>query len=395
MNITEKIVRGRVYIRVRFGVKSGNFGELYGELFGELGSPHEREFSLSTGLKITDQNKNTIRPLINNYKNAVERAVVLIQYANKQITKENIKIYLNPPTDKIQEPDKKSFIHSYDSYIDYKSKKIKAQTLKGWKSLAHTLRKFEKYDRSVLKINTFSNKKFEQFLQYCHLVLEHHDNYLSKNSSRMKSFLVWAAPEKDWSFVRHKSYTPEVVYIYKEEFERLKTAKLPEGSYMSKVRDLFVFCCVTGMGYADSQVLNDSNLNQGLIEYRRIKTGSRAVTPLNNIALKIMQRWGGYPPKISNQKYNTYLKVLFRHLEFERPVKVFIKSFGKIYNMEYPLCDIIKSHMARKTFVMLLLNKKVPIQDIMDMSGHSDYQSIKPYINIHREHVKKYKNLFY
>ncbi len=394
MKVTTKIKDGKTYIRVRFKRLVPIFGDQYG-----YQNSMDGEFMVHTGLKLTKENSAIITPLINTFKDNVERAISILQLTQKPITKKSVIEQLNfsllPAEEKIiLEENNKPLIDMYRKFLDYKSASIKKSTMNGYKSILRVLEKFQKYDRKKLHVDDFSNKKFEQLIQFSHHILEHHDNHISKNAKRLKQFLVWAKPDNDWGYVKHKAYTPEVIYLHHEEFEMLKIARLPTHSNLNKIRDLFLFCCVTGIAYSDTQRIDNTNINQGLIEYRRSKNNSVAITPLNHIAEKILLKYGGSPPTISNQKYNLYLKVLFNYLELERPVKTFMKVMGKTYTTVEPLCDVITSHVARKTFVMLLLRRKVPIQDIMDMTGHADYKSIKPYINVHRDHLKKYKNIF-
>jgi len=389
MKITIHNKGKKIYIRVRSR-----------DLYGDLKDTKIKEILFSTGIKISKYSKTNgvafkkdlAAPLVENYRNAVERSVLLVQYSRKPLTKENILSNLREDYEGEQVLQiHKNLIEEYEDFLQYKNAQIGQSTQNGYNALLYALRRFEKYDRKTLNADNFSELVFERFLQFCHMVLEHHDNHMSRNTSRLKQFLVWTRPQNNWDFVKHKSYKPEIIYLYEEEFMRLKLANLPEASYMHKVRDLFMFCCATGMSYKDSQNFDSSNLNQDIIEYKSVKTDNRSVTALNKLAERIIIKWGGSPPKISNQKYNTYLKVLFSYLEFERPVKVFIKVFGKVYNMEYPLCDVVTSNIARKTFLMLLLSKKVPIQYIMTRSPYYDYKLMQPFINLHREHLKKDK----
>jgi len=59
-----------------------------------------------------------------------------------------------------------------------------------------------------------------------------------------------------------------------------------------------------------------------------------------------------------------------------------------VYETVSPLSTVISSHTARRTFITLCLQKGMPLQDVMKMSGQSDYKSMKPYINITRKHLR-------
>ena len=45
-----------------------------------------------------------------------------------------------------------------------------------------------------------------------------------------------------------------------------------------------------------------------------------------------------------------------------------------------PLCDVIGTHAARRTFVVHALEEGMSPQIVMTFTGHADYDTMKPYI---------------
>jgi site-specific recombinase XerD len=97
-------------------------------------------------------------------------------------------------------------------------------------------------------------------------------------------------------------------------------------------------------------------------------------------------------PRLVNSKYNKYLKELFLSVGLNRHVKITKGIHGEIKQTSVPLWKAATTHIARKTFISICLSKGIPISDVMRMSGHSDYKSMKPYIDISREHIKNSAN---
>jgi site-specific recombinase XerD len=64
------------------------------------------------------------------------------------------------------------------------------------------------------------------------------------------------------------------------------------------------------------------------------------------------------------------------------------KIFTGVNTQVSTLCSIISSHTARRTFISLCLSKGMPIQDVMKISGHSDFKSMKPYMRITRKDIR-------
>ena len=71
MKVTTKIKDGKTYIRVRFK----RLVPIYGDQYGDQNSMG-REFMIHTGLKLTKENSAIITPLVNTFKDNVERAVI-------------------------------------------------------------------------------------------------------------------------------------------------------------------------------------------------------------------------------------------------------------------------------------------------------------------------------
>ena len=83
---------------------------------------------------------------------------------------------------------------------------------------------------------------------------------------------------------------------------------------LNRVRDLFLFCCYTGLAYADLAIFNfkDAIMTDGMYRIRdeRIKTGTPYNISLMDKVMNILKKYEFKLPVISNQKYNSYLKIL-------------------------------------------------------------------------------------
>jgi hypothetical protein len=91
---------------------------------------------------------------------------------------------------------------------------------------------------------------------------------------------------------------------------------------LEQVRDIFVFCCFTGLAFVDVQQLTPNHLvkdNNGAMWIRksRQKTGNMCNIPVLSVAQRLIEKYQDHPdcirkgvilPVISNQKMNAYLK---------------------------------------------------------------------------------------
>lgn len=137
-----------------------------------------------------------------------------------------------------------------------------------------------------------------------------------------------------------------------EEFEKLRTAKMPDAR-LERVRDLFVFHCYLCQGYKDLQAFNVKNIKEvdGKKVYpgKRGKTGVDFTVPLLSPALAILDKYHGKLPILSNVKYNKY-----------------VKEVAAIVGLP----EAMTTHWARHTGGTLLLNAGVSMGIVSKVLGH-------------------------
>ena len=173
---------------------------------------------------------------------------------------------------------------------------------------------------------------------------------------------------------------PEVygqpIYITKEERDTLYYLHIPD-ERLRKTRDIFVFQCLVGCRVGDLIRLKKDNVVNGAIEYIPRKTKDErpviARVPLCPKAQSIIDRHTTVEdekllPFISPQKYNDYIKELFRFAHITRTVT----RLNPLTRQEerVSIADVASSHMARRTFIGIL-HRKVKNEVIGSMSGHS------------------------
>jgi integrase len=164
------------------------------------------------------------------------------------------------------------------------------------------------------------------------------------------------------------------IYITKEERNILYNAVL-DSERLQRVRDIFVFQCLIGARVGDLCKLTKANVQNGILTYipRKTKDGKpvRVTVPLSNNAMEILNRYdfpdGRLLPFITDQRYNSYLKELFRKVEINRIVTRLNPTTGEPEQVS--LADIASSHMARRAFIGNLYGK-VDSGIISSMSGH-------------------------
>ncbi|WP_430614458.1 tyrosine-type recombinase/integrase [Flavobacterium sp. JP2137] len=163
-------------------------------------------------------------------------------------------------------------------------------------------------------------------------------------------------------FMLYKAKKPkkEIIYLTQPELCKLENFNFSQNR-LASIRDMFVFCCYTGLAYNEMYELEDKHLVTGFdgnrwVKMTRKKTNKEISIPLLPKALQIIseqehKNGSKVFPKISNQKFNSYLKEIAFLLGFEK-------------NLTH--------HIARKTFATtVLLYNDVPMEIVSELLGHS------------------------
>ncbi|WP_085537264.1 site-specific integrase [Massilibacteroides vaginae] len=182
-----------------------------------------------------------------------------------------------------------------------------------------------------------------------------HTLFKSYINKAIKIGYIDVNPYDNFTVRRGKSEDP--VYLIESEVQKIIKYN-PKGSTkesLSKVKDLFLFQCFTGLSYTDLDSFSRGNIRiingQKEIHGVRNKTGVPFIVLLLPIAEEIAERYNYNLPVISNQKYNTYLNTLIERVGLDKDVT---------------------THTARHTFGTYLINKGISIEAIPKIMGHTN-----------------------
>ena len=87
-------------------------------------------------------------------------------------------------------------------------------------------------------------------------------------------------------------------------------------------------------------------------------------------------------PVITNQKMNEALKDIGKAVGIDTPIRIVYYAGSDRREEVHPKWELLTTHCARRTFVVNALRLGIPAEVIMKWTGHSDYKSMKPYIDI-------------
>jgi site-specific recombinase XerD len=178
-------------------------------------------------------------------------------------------------------------------------------------------------------------------------------------------------------FVSYKTKVKEVerAFLSEEELQAIQDKEF-KTHRLNQIKDIFVFCCFTGLAYAEVKKMSTENIATGIdgekwLFINRTKTDTPSRIPLLPVALEILDKYKEQEqcrnqkkllPVLSNQKMNAYLKEIA------------------------DVCGIIKEltfHIARHTFATTVtLNNDVPIESVSKMLGHKNIRTTQHYAKL-------------
>ncbi|EAR14721.1 site-specific integrase [Robiginitalea biformata] len=236
---------------------------------------------------------------------------------------------------------------------------------------------YRRDDIPMMEVDLRFINRFDYFLKFTkecnhNSSLKYINNF--KKIIRMGVANDWIQKDPFYNF-KAKFKWVDREYLTREELERLINYEVTVPR-MGIVKDMFVFCCFTGLAYIDVKKLTPNNIVKHIdgslwIQSARQKTRSKLGIPLLPTALEIIEKYEDHPkvvngdcviPVLSNQRSNAYLKEIA------------------------DICGITKhltTHLARHTFATTVtLSNGVPIETVGKLLGHRNLRATQHYAKI-------------
>lgn len=295
----------------------------------------------------------------------------------------------------IQISEELSFFQVFDKFVKESSR------LNNWSDA--TLTKFSTVKKHIYNFN--SNPEFENFnesgltdyLIYLREKKGMRNSTIKKQLGFLKWFLRWSFEKKHHTNDAYQGFRPKIkdsnktiIFLTEDEKEQIINYEIPSSkSYLDRVRDILLFSCYTGLRHSDIYNLKRSDIKLNHIEVTTVKTSDNLIIELNKHSRSILKKYENVPykldkalPVISNQKMNDYIKELGELAEIDTPIRITYYSGNKRIDEVFPKYELLGTHVGRRTFICTALSIGIPVQIIMKWTGHSDYKSMKPYIDV-------------
>ena len=392
-----------IYFRSFFSNENRNFIYSSGEkikpsewdfenrLPNDLNGRTQRAVNHRSIKKQLDRYSGFFTEIVNRYKNIDEELTIDIARQRFDEEFKNIKI-------------KDDFFRIYDEFIqekenDYSGNSISKSTKDRYDYNKRLLQDFQDYYKLKLRLGNFDDKIYNKFLKYCIEIKDHSANTVHRNVGLLKTFLYWALSKKytyNNNFINFKKppkfRTDEIALNY-QQVEEIYLYDFSKNKRLERVRDLFVFGCVTGMRFGNYSRISKQDIQGDFIRVVDLKSKSKKLSiPLNSISKAILEKYNYILPNISNQKMNEFIKEVFKEMKFTEDIKKTMKYGDELIDKKSEFWERISSHTARRSFITIMKNNKVPDKVIMSYTGHTSLEVFNNYYRPSEEDKVNYMN---
>lgn len=287
--------------------------------------------------------------------------------------------------ERLQSPGKqaKMFLEELTLYCEKRQKEVGVRitqlTSNKYYRLCRYLREYTKQEckKDDIRLSAVSYGYLDGFNTYLQTAHRCHHNGAVNILDCLRNFMLYCLRNEWIEKNPFKNYKLKEVapplkeHLSKKEIELLMEKQMPN-LRLENVRDIFVFCCLTGLAFADVKELEREHLTtdeQGNMWIRkpREKTAVMSTIPLLKQPKAILQKYafdlhcmesGKLLPVPSNQKMNAYMSEIAT------------------------ICGLNKkltTHCARHTFACLAVEYGMPIDVLAKILGHSNTNMTRHY----------------
>jgi integrase len=212
-------------------------------------------------------------------------------------------------------------------------------------------------------------------------------NTLRKKIGVFLKFMKWASDKKycklptDILDFKKEIAMPTIIKatITKPELYELMSLDI-QNPNTQFIRDLFVFCCWTGIRWSDLKSIDKKQIKQTeqgtAIIKKAEKTNDKFTIYLTKDSAEILERYDYNFNRITNPAYNRELKKFLKSTGLFNDTTDFYKDGRYLERWE-----AISIHRGRDSFITILLGENIPSNAIMQYTGHKQLRTLEGYID--------------
>lgn len=278
---------------------------------------------------------------------------------------------------------------------------VSKRTIEKYENVANKLKGFQKHFKSELLI-TDINLKFENdFIKYLSKVEKLSDNTIGRMITFVKTICNDARDngiKTNPQLAKIKGFKKQAQFVTlnEREIEDIIRYDFSKSPYLDNARDWLIIGLHTGQRVSDFMSFTEETIKGEYLEFTQKKTGSKTIVPLHRNVKNVLAKYeGSFPRKISEPRFNEYIKKVCEHAGITKMVegskinpKTKRKEEGK-----YAKWELVSSHICRRSFATNHYGK-LPTPVLMNITNHSSEKMFLTYIgktpNDNAKQLKEY-----
>ncbi len=332
------------------------------------------------GKAINAKLKTIENDLLSHYNNRSNLEAVNTQW---------LKDFINPPKEVSEVPTK--LVDYFEYYLEKRKVELTKDAARKYRNAKDIVVAFEKKSKKNYNINDVNEDFKEDFLKYM-ISVGYYQNYASKTFSNVKGICKHAGVRgvpiySGFSNLKINKLKGNVVYLTSAEIELIENVNLTT-ERLDNARDWLLISCETAQRISDFMNFDKNMIvqlpmksgNMSALKFRQEKTDKPMLCPITDRMQRVLSKRGGeFPNKISDQKYNKYIKEVCRLAGITQVVYGGKqvdqrKKFGL-----FPKYELVTSHIGRRSFASNYYGQ-MPTSVIMIATGHASEKQLLEYI---------------
>ena len=310
---------------------------------------------------------------------------------NKEWISAQVDLYYNPTQKEKTIPT--DLINYIDFYIDYRKDEVKKTSLKKFNVIKHKLQKLEKFRKKQILILDINNDFKNEFVSYCKNEL-YSQNTIQRELAIIKTFCIHARflgleTHYQLDSLRLDKAKVEKIYLTFEELSRIEEINSDELTVsLDNAKDWLIISCYSGQRISDFMRFTENQIRieegKHFLEFTQMKTSKLTTIPIHDKILEILKKRNGkFPYRISDQKYNDYVKEVCKLAGIDEIVKgskmLETEKGNRKQGGLYKKYELVTSHIGRRSFATNFYGK-VPTTYLINITNHSSEAMFLNYI---------------
>ena len=265
---------------------------------------------------------------------------------------------------------------------------VSDSTIQKYENIKSKIESFEKSTNKRFYISDVDLKFETDFITYLKKEQKLSENTIGRSITFLKTVCTDARDNGIKTSIqlnKVKGFTKETSFITltTPEIKKIEEHDFSDVPHLDNARDWLIVGLNTGQRVSDfMNFTKDTIKNSGYLEFKQQKTDAKTIVPLRDSVQKILAKNGGeFPRKISEQKFNTYIKRVCKEVGIDTTTK------GKKMNPKtkrkeegiYPKHELVTSHICRRSFATNHYGK-LPTPVLMNITNHSTEKMFLTYI---------------